>query len=124
MMEALGEMDLGILAARKDAFLNLSFSNKLAEYVCMKVPVVSSDLDTTKYYFSGEQVLYFRSGDVDDLARKIRFAYMNRGSIQKMAESAYERYRSIDWQIMVKRYLKVIEGSADDENLYSESARP
>ena len=30
MMESLSEMDLGILAIRKDIFLNLSFSNKLS----------------------------------------------------------------------------------------------
>src|SRR5262249_27730095 len=42
MIDALAEMDLGILAIRKDVFLNLSFSNKLAEYVYLKIPVISS----------------------------------------------------------------------------------
>jgi glycosyltransferase involved in cell wall biosynthesis len=110
MMEELMTMDLGILAIRKDIFLNLSFSNKLAEYVYLKIPVVSSDLDAVKYYFSEEQILFFCAGDVGELAKKIEFAYLNRQHVQAMAEAAYERSKSFDWDIMAERYLKVVEG--------------
>ena len=110
MIEALKEMDLGILATRKDVFLNLSFSNKMAEYIYLKIPVVSSDLDSTKYYFTDEHILYFEAGNVDDLCQKILFAYKNRDRMQRMAESAYEKSKAINWTIMAERYLKVIEG--------------
>lgn len=110
MIEALEDMDLAILATRKDVFLNLSFSNKLAEYVSLKIPVISSDLDATKYYFTSEQILYFEAGNVDDLAQKILFAYRNTELMQKMAASAYERAKSFEWAIMAKRYVEVVEG--------------
>lgn len=109
IIETLTEMDLGILATRKDIFLNLSFSNKLAEYIGLKIPVISSDLDTTKYYFSSEHILYFESGNTDDLCQKIVFAYKNRERMQKMAELAYEKSKVINWAIMAERYLEVIE---------------
>jgi glycosyltransferase involved in cell wall biosynthesis len=109
MMEFLTEMDLGILATRKDVFLDLSFSNKLAEYIYLKIPVVNSNLDATKYYFANEHILYFEAGNVDDLSEKILFAYMNREKIERMTELAYERARDFDWAIMAQRYLKVIE---------------
>jgi glycosyltransferase involved in cell wall biosynthesis len=110
MMEALGDMDLAILATRKDVFLNLSFSNKLAEYIYLKIPVISSDLDATKYYFPNEHILYFEAGNVADLSQKILFAYRNREKIQRMAESAYERAKAFDWAIMAQRYVQVVEG--------------
>ena len=109
MLDSLSEMDLGILSARKDIFLNLSFSNKLAEYVGLKIPVICSDLDTTRYYFTDENILYFESGNVDDLCKRILFAYNNRDRMQRMAEAAYERSKAINWTIMAERYLKVIE---------------
>jgi glycosyltransferase involved in cell wall biosynthesis len=109
MMESLTEMDLGILAIRKDIFLNLSFSNKLAEYLYLKIPVISSDLDATKYYFNDEHILFFEAGNADDLGQKIQFAYMNRERARVMAESAYEKSKSLDWDVMAKRYLEVIE---------------
>jgi glycosyltransferase involved in cell wall biosynthesis len=114
MVDCLSEMDLGILASRKDIFLDLSFSNKLGEYIYLRIPVISSNLDTTKYYFTDNQLLYFDSGNIEDLSRQILFAYTNREHIQEMAASAYERYRSIDWGIMAERYLGVVEGIRND----------
>jgi glycosyltransferase involved in cell wall biosynthesis len=110
MMQRLGEMDLGILALRKDVFLNLSFSNKLAEYIFLKIPVVTSDLDSVKYYFGEDQILYYESGNAEDLSRKILYAYLNREKIGAMSEAALDRYREIDWSVMEKRYLRVIDG--------------
>jgi glycosyltransferase involved in cell wall biosynthesis len=109
VIDLLAEMDLGILAFRKDVFLNLSFSNKLAEYVYLKIPVVSSDLDATKYYFNDNHILFFKAGNADDLRNKIEFAYLNRGHIRTIAESAYEQSKDFDWDVMAKRYLEVIE---------------
>lgn len=111
MIEWLAEMDLGVLATRKDVFLNLSFSNKLAEYIQLKIPVIASDLDTTKYYFSDENVLFFEAGNTDDLSRKIQYAYLNREAIKAKAEKAYEACKALNWKIMAQRYLEVVEKS-------------
>jgi glycosyltransferase involved in cell wall biosynthesis len=96
MMESLAEMDIGILATRKDVFLSLSFSNKLAEYINLKIPVISS---------------YFEAGNINDLGDKILFAYKNKERMHMMAESAYKRAKPINWAIMTERYLKVVEGN-------------
>jgi glycosyltransferase involved in cell wall biosynthesis len=111
MLKWLWEMDLGILALRKDVFLNLSFSNKLAEYIYFKIPVVTSDLDSTKYYFDESQILYYESGNVQDLSSKILFAYRNREKTTEMSEAARVKYEDIDWSVMEERYLKAIDGS-------------
>ena len=110
MMDALTEMDLGLLAIRKDVFLNLSFSNKLAEYVYLKIPVISSDLDTVMYYFDDGDLLFFQSGDPADLSRKIEYAYRNRSQMYEKAESAFRKSLAFDWDVMAKRYVSVIEG--------------
>jgi glycosyltransferase involved in cell wall biosynthesis len=108
-MDALTEMDLGILAIRKDVFLNLSFSNKLAEYVYLRIPVISSDLDTVMYYFDDRDLLFFQAGDPDDLRRKIEFAYANRSQMRERAETAFKKSLAFDWDVMAKRYVNVIE---------------
>ena len=112
MMNALSDMDLGILAVRKDVFLNLSFSNKLAEYVYLKIPVISSDLDTVKYYFDDEDLLFFKAGDTRDLSSKIEFAYLHRDQMQTKAETAYKTFQAFDWDTMAKRYVELLEKDA------------
>jgi glycosyltransferase involved in cell wall biosynthesis len=113
MLERLREMDLGILAFRKDVFLNLSFSNKLAEYIYFKIPVVTSDLDGVKFYFAEDQILYYEAGDAEDLGQKILYAYNNRKKVEAMSERAFERYGDLDWGVMAERYLKVVEEPKD-----------
>jgi glycosyltransferase involved in cell wall biosynthesis len=110
MMDALAEMDLGLLAIRKDDFLNLSLSNKLAEYVYLKIPVISSDLDTVMYYFDDRDLLFFQAGDPEDLSRKIEFAYGNKSQMQERAEAACKKSLAFNWDVMAKRYVNVIEG--------------
>ena len=110
MMDALADMDLGILAIRKDVFLNLSFSNKLAEYVYLKIPVISTDLDSVMHYFNDRELLFFQAGDPDDLSRKIEFAYGNKSQMQERAEAAFKKSLAFDWDVMAKRYVGVIEG--------------
>ncbi len=105
----LAEMDLGVLASRKDVFSNLSFSNKLSEYVYFKIPVVHSDLDSVKFYFSDEEILFFKAGDSSDLAQKIGFAYGHMENMRSKAEAAFCKYSSMDWSVMAQRYLRVIE---------------
>jgi glycosyltransferase involved in cell wall biosynthesis len=110
MLERLREMDLGVLAFEKDVFLNLSFSNKLAEYIFLGIPVVTTDLDSVKYYFGDNHILYYESGNAEDLSRKILYAYNNRERGKAMSEAALERSKDIDWSIMAERYLQVIGG--------------
>jgi len=111
MMEALSSMDLGILALRKDIFLNLSFSNKLAEYVYLEIPVVSSDLDATRFYFNEDQLLFFEAGNTDSLAEKILSAYRNPRAMKIMAQKAIQQYANYDWEIMAQRYFKIVNTS-------------
>ena len=110
MIEALSVMDLGVLSSRKDVFLDLTFSNKLSEYIYLHIPVVSSDLETTKYYFSNDQILFFEAGNPNDLAQKIGFAYNNPQHMSKMSDAAYERAKEFRWDIMADKYIATIEG--------------
>jgi len=108
VLNVLGEMDLGIISVPKDIFLDLSFSNKLAEYVYLKIPLIHSNIRTPMLYFPNGEILFFESGDIEDLKSKIASAYANRARLAKMADSARRRYRNYDWRTMQKRYLRAV----------------
>lgn len=112
MWEKMAEMDLGLLACKKDVFMDLSFSNKLAEYVFLKIPVVHSNLDSIRCYFGDDDLLFFGAGDVHDLASKIRYAREHKSAMQARAEAAFRKYAAIDWGVMSQRYLRLIDSCA------------
>jgi glycosyltransferase involved in cell wall biosynthesis len=103
------EADIGVISTVKDGFIDLSFSNKLAEYVSMKTPVIATRLPSTLEYFTDDAISYFESRDVDDLASRILELYMSPQKRLLQANRAFQQYQKIRWAVMEKRYIGLIE---------------
>jgi len=103
------QTDVGILPTIRDVFIDYSFSNKLAEYICTKTPVVATRLKSTLEYFPENAVSYFESLNVDELASRIFELYVNPQKRLIQAEEAFQRYQKIRWSIMRERYTKLID---------------
>lgn len=105
----LAQCDAGLLPTRRDVFLELSFSNKLVEYIVMGKPVIAANLQGYQRYFGAHSLVFFEAGDVTALAQAlIRFAD-NRGMWEDLVVQARQDYESISWQVMERRYLDVLE---------------
>jgi len=102
------QADIGVLTTVRDEFIDLSFSNKLAEYVIMKTPVVATRLSSTLEYFPEDAISYFESGEVDALTSKILELYKNPQKRLLQAEKAFQHYQKIRWPVMKKRYVELI----------------
>ena len=105
--------DIGVLPMIRDEFIELSFSNKLAEYVCTKTPVVATRLKSTLEYFPEDAISYFESKDIGGLASRIYELYENPERRRLQAEKAFEHYQDIRWEIMRRRYIELIESLID-----------
>ncbi len=97
--------DAGVLATRRDVFLDYSFSNKLSEYIIMGKPVISSRLRTISHYFSDKALVFFEPNDPSDLAQQMTRLYHNRPLRLQFAEKAHQEYAPICWEVMKERYL-------------------
>jgi glycosyltransferase involved in cell wall biosynthesis len=102
----LSQCDIGILATRRDIFLDLSFSNKLPEYIIMRKAVICSRLKAIRYYFDEDALAYFDPMNVEDLARQMVRLHANAQLRNRYADRAFEQYQPIRWEIMKKRYLE------------------
>ncbi len=111
----IAECDVGVLATRKDQFLDLSFSNKLPEYIIMEKPVIASRLKAIRHYFSEEAIAYFEPEDASDLAEKMVEMYNNPERRRRYSENALREYSDIRWDRMKQLYLKVIEHLLDSK---------
>jgi len=105
----IAQTDIGVMATVKDEYIDLSFSNKLAEYVNMKTPAVATRLRSTLEYFTEDAISYFESEDVDALALKILELYKNPQKRLLQAETAFQQYQGIRWTVMRNRYIGLIE---------------
>lgn len=110
--EYIREADIGVLPTVRDDFIDLSFSNKLAEYVAMKTPVVATRLRSTLEYFTEDAISYFESGDVDAFASKVLELYSAPEKGLSQTEKAFKQYQAIKWSVQKERYVGLIESLA------------
>lgn len=103
----LAQCDVGVIPARRDQFLDLSFSTKLTEYMSMEKPVIMSRLKTIQKYFSEDAIAYFTSGDEEELSRRMIELYKDKELRLTIANCALEQLDKINWSLMKKRYLAV-----------------
>jgi glycosyltransferase involved in cell wall biosynthesis len=102
------QCDAGVLATRQDAFLDLSYSNKLSEYIALGKPVIASRLKTVRRYFSEQALAYFEPHHTADLAAGMLEIYQNPERRQKLSCQAKLEYQPIRWNVMRQRYLNLI----------------
>jgi len=104
--------DVGVLPTRQDSFLDLSFSNKLPEYIIMGKPVIISRLKSIRRYFSENALAYFEPHDQYDLAQKMVQLYHNPVQRDGLVEKSTQEYSAISWDVMKTRYLNIMEKNA------------
>lgn len=99
--------DIGVLATRRDVFLDFSFSNKLSEYIIMDKAVIVSRLKAIRHYFSEDALTYFEPNNPADLARQMARLFRHADLRARLAEKARQEYSPISWDVMKQRYLKL-----------------
>jgi glycosyltransferase involved in cell wall biosynthesis len=106
LLELLCRADVGIVPM----LFEYQSPNKMFEFVALGKPVIASDRQTFRQHFNEGEILYFRTGDAQDLAtiieRAIRYPEMTQGYVQRAAE----RYANYRWSRMRERYLDVYRG--------------
>jgi glycosyltransferase involved in cell wall biosynthesis len=100
--------DIGVLPTRQDVFLDLSFSNKLSEYIVMDKPVIASGIRTIRHYFSGEALAFFEPGNPADLAKQMTSLHRDAALRGRLTLQAKREYQPIRWEVMRGRYLDLM----------------
>jgi len=100
-----------LLVVIKNAFLFIFPSNKeamsmmLLEGASVKSPIICSDILANKEIFNDEEVLFFKTDDVNDLSKKILYALSNYSEMVKKADKAYQKLiNNYNWEEISLQY--------------------
>lgn len=107
ILKVLKKVDLGILAFRRSQYMDLSFSNKLSEYVNNCVPVLTTKLPSVLDYFD-ESDLFLCEDNVESVQKKLLEILEGDFDIEKKTLLAKKNYKKISWETMEQRYLSII----------------
>ncbi len=101
--------DVGIIPQDRNIMTDLSFSNKLSEFIYHKIPVIATELEATKDYFDSDCIYFTKSGDIHSIEKAILELYSSKDLRKKLSDNAYSKYENIKWCIMQKRYIDLID---------------
>jgi glycosyltransferase involved in cell wall biosynthesis len=110
LLDILKDMDVGIVANRKNAATELMLPVKLLEYVALGIPAVVPRLEAIKYYFEEDMVSYFEPENIDSLSKAILNLFNDAYKRKNQAEKALAFLDRYGWE---KHKLELI-------NLYRE----
>lgn len=85
-------------------------SNMLLEVAALGVPIIASDIPENTSIFDSTEVLFFKSGDVNDLSEKINYAMQNYSVIKEHAILAREKvFAHYGSQTVADQYKRIFD---------------
>lgn len=82
-----------------------AMSMMLLEVASLKTPLICSDIEENRVIFNNNEVLYFDSGNYQDLAEKMEFAEKNPDVMEDKARRAYDKVISeYQWENIAQKY--------------------
>lgn len=107
--EIMASIDLGIVPKRADSFGNEAFSTKVMEFMAMNVPVLASRTKIDEYYFNDRIVQFFESGNVHDLAEKVRLLIDHPDRRAELQARSAEFIALNNWDVRQHEYFDLVD---------------
>jgi glycosyltransferase involved in cell wall biosynthesis len=99
--------NVGIVPVRESPYTSLMHPRSVYDYIALRRPVIASRLRALVAYFPDDSLIYFRPGDVDDLAEKIYSVFAYPEECVRRVNNASDIYNAHRWERESKKYVGV-----------------
>jgi len=97
IVDAIEDCDLGIIPNHRNIFTEINTPTRIFEYLALAKPVIAPKAKGIQDYFGDNDMIFFKLGDADDLARKIEFAYSHPEEVAETVKRGQAVYLSHTW---------------------------
>jgi glycosyltransferase involved in cell wall biosynthesis len=102
--------DVGIIPNHRSAFTEINTPTRIFEYLALGKPVIAPRTQGIQDYFSPECLLFFESGNSEELARQIEYvAFHHRDAIEN-AERGQQVYLAHRWSQERQTLVNLVSG--------------
>jgi glycosyltransferase involved in cell wall biosynthesis len=108
IVEAIEQCDLGIIPNHRNIFTEINTPTRIFEYLALAKPVIAPKAKGIQDYFGDNDLIFFELGNVDDLARKIEFAYSHPEEVADTVRRGQDVYLSHTWSCERRSLLNSI----------------
>jgi glycosyltransferase involved in cell wall biosynthesis len=97
-VEEIEACDIGIIPNLRNTFTDINTPTRIFEYLALGKPVIAPDTPGIRDYFDAESLIFFESGDPDDLAKAMNFAASSPTEAVGIGERGQQVYLDHSWQ--------------------------
>jgi glycosyltransferase involved in cell wall biosynthesis len=123
LVTAIEDCDVGVIPNHRNAFTEINTPTRIFEYLALGKPVVAPHTPGIQDYFSDESLLFFESGNSEELAQKIVCVFAHGKNVNAIVERGQQVYLKHIWsqerQTLVSLVSELLKGNRDDLQLRS-----
>ncbi len=112
----ISSIDLGLVPNRLNPFTKINLPTRIFEYLAMDKPVIVPRTPGVEDYFSDDSIIYYRAGEIEDLAQKIEWAWSHPTELRAVMERGREIYRRNSWKTEQERFMTAVNGMLQDRD--------
>ena len=97
IVAAIQACDVGVIPNRNNAFTEINTPTRIFEYLSLGKPVISPRAKGITDYFGPADMIYFKLGDAEDLARQLEFVYRQPAEARAVTQRGQAVYLRECW---------------------------
>jgi glycosyltransferase involved in cell wall biosynthesis len=102
--------DVGVIPNQRNTFTDINTPTRIFEYLALGKPVIAPNTLGIEDYFGPESLLFFESGNSEDLAKKMEYAALHASEAMAIAEQGQKVYLAHTWQQERETLVSLVSG--------------
>lgn len=100
--------DVGVIPNHKNSFTDINTPTRIFEYLALGKPCIAPRTSGIQDYFDGESLIFFESGDAQDMARRMEYVFSHPAEVTEVVSRGQEVFREHSWQKERQRLIGVV----------------
>ena len=104
------DCDVGIIPNHRSAFTEINTPTRIFEYLALGKPVIAPRTPGIQDYFSPESLLFFESGNSQELAKRIEYVFSHPREAIEIAKRGQQVYLAHTWSQEGQALVNLVSG--------------
>lgn len=110
LVREIEKCDVGVIPNQRNAFTDINTPTRIFEYLAMGKPVIAPRTIGIQDYFGPESLIFFESGNSEDLAEKLTYVYAHPNEIIRIVEEGQQVYLQHSWNEERQALVNLVAG--------------
>ncbi|MGA3322960.1 MAG: glycosyltransferase family 4 protein [Terriglobia bacterium] len=110
LVREIEDCDVGVIPNHRSAFADINTPTRIFEYLAVGKPVIAPRTPGIQDYFGPDSLLFFESGNSEDLAEKIEYVSSHPSEAIAIAERGQQVYMAHTWSQERQTLVNLVNG--------------